>query len=1188
MPRWPAPVLLAGTLLAGHQVPAAMLDPGTVLARQSWWDNRDFDWYRSQIPIFESPDAEIDRTYYYRWELLTKHLTYGAPETGYTFTEFIDRPFWSGAYGAISCPLGHQMYEARWLRDRRIVEDFARYWFETPGAQPRSYSNWYGDAVWATYLVTADSAFLRSVLPYMVQQYQGWMAEHWDPKHRMFQWDGLHDGMEVNINSKQTADTVDGAPGFRPTLNSYLFADARAIARAATLLGDPTLGREYAARAADLKARVQQELWDPRREFFLHQSARDEQGGIKALSRTYETGPYAGNPHGRELIGYVPWQFHLPDPGYERAWRFLMDTAYFAAPFGPTTAERHDPLFAVSKTCCVWLGNAWPYATTQTLVAMANLLNDYRQQVVTRADYFRLLRQYAVAQRKEGRPYIAEAADPDNGSWAGHDTYYHSEHYFHSGFVDLVITGLVGLRPRADDSLEVNPLVPEGWDWFALDRVSYRGRQVSIVWDRTGRRYGRGVGLSLLVDGRRVAQAPGIRRMVVSMGPAPALSPVDRPVNLAVNNGRVMFPLITASYSAPATPPHYLSDGNVWYHQSPPNRWTAAGSGNGTDWVELDFGMPRRVESVKLYFLDDARDVRPPAGYLLERWAGNRWMNIEEQRRLPATPEGHKANEVRFDPVETSRLRLVLTHQPGASSGLSEIEAWAHTPLPLVEPATPSGNLAFNPGGAAFPRLSASYTSAGDRLEQANDARIAYTRYSRNRWSARGTPNPSDWLQVEFAAPQRVNRVELHFVADGRGLAAPRTATVEYWDGGRWLAATVQRQLPAMPEGSALNTIWITPVETNRVRVRFEHAAPAVTAVTELLVWGEDQALKPEPFGTLPTGEAVERYTLRNRNGIEVRVMTYGGIITSLKTPDRNGTPGDIVLGYDSLAGYLRSSPYFGAIVGRYGNRIAKGRFTLDGTEYRLAVNNGPNHLHGGIRGFDKVVWAAESFRNDSASGVILRHTSPDGDEGYPGTLKAAVTYTLTDRNELAIDYEATTDKPTQVNLTQHSYFNLAGRGDILGHQLTLPADRYVPVDPTLIPTGVLAPVQGTAFDFRTPHAVGARIGADDEQLRRGGGYDHTFVVNRTGPGPALAATLTDPVSGRTLEIRTTEPGVQFYSGNFLDGSITGKGGTVYRYRTGLALEAHHFPDSPNQPQFPSTILRPGETYRSRTVWTFR
>jgi aldose 1-epimerase len=347
-------------------------------------------------------------------------------------------------------------------------------------------------------------------------------------------------------------------------------------------------------------------------------------------------------------------------------------------------------------------------------------------------------------------------------------------------------------------------------------------------------------------------------------------------------------------------------------------------------------------------------------------------------------------------------------------------------------------------------------------------------------------------------------------------------------------------------------------------------------------------ALTRAAFGQLPDGTAVESFTLRNAHGIEVRAITYGGIIVSLRVPDRAGRFDDVVLGYDDLAGYLRQSPYFGAIVGRYGNRIAKGRFTLDGKTYTLATNNGPNHLHGGVKGFDKVVWKAEPTSVAGGAAVTFRYTSPDGEEGYPGALSARVTYTLTDRDELSFEYAATTDKPTPVNLTQHSYFNLAGAGhDILGHELTIDADRFTPVDATLIPTGQLAPVSGTPFDFRRPTAIGARIGRDDEQLRRGGGYDHNFVINRTREGLVQAARLVDPGSGRMLDVQTTEPGVQFYTGNFLDGSITGKGGTVYSRRSGLCLETQHFPDSPNQPAFPSTILRPGKEYRSKTVLTF-
>ncbi|HEX9250196.1 MAG TPA: aldose epimerase family protein [Gemmatimonadaceae bacterium] len=347
------------------------------------------------------------------------------------------------------------------------------------------------------------------------------------------------------------------------------------------------------------------------------------------------------------------------------------------------------------------------------------------------------------------------------------------------------------------------------------------------------------------------------------------------------------------------------------------------------------------------------------------------------------------------------------------------------------------------------------------------------------------------------------------------------------------------------------------------------------------------------PFGRTANGQPVELFTLTNAHGIEVRLTNYGGIITSLRTPDRSGRFDDIVLGYDSLSGYLRNSPYFGAIVGRYGNRIAKGRFTLDGTTYRLAVNNGPNSLHGGIRGFDKVVWNAEPFRNDGAEGVTLEYTSADMEEGFPGTLRARVTYTLTDDNRLMVDYQATSDKPTPVNLTQHSYWNLAGDGsrDILAHVLTINADSMTPVDSTLIPTGEISPVTGTPFDFRTPMPIGARIDQrQNTQIRYGGGYDHNFVLNRGNAGAdslVHAAHVAEPSTGRTLDIFTTEPGIQFYSGNFLDGSITGKAGHIYRYRYGLALETQHYPDSPNHTNFPSTILRPGRQYRSRTVFAF-
>jgi len=342
-------------------------------------------------------------------------------------------------------------------------------------------------------------------------------------------------------------------------------------------------------------------------------------------------------------------------------------------------------------------------------------------------------------------------------------------------------------------------------------------------------------------------------------------------------------------------------------------------------------------------------------------------------------------------------------------------------------------------------------------------------------------------------------------------------------------------------------------------------------------------------FGQLPDGTQVESFTLTNQNGVEVRAITYGGIITSLRVPDRNGRFADVVLGYDDLAGYLTETPYFGAIVGRYGNRIAYGRFTLDGNSYSLATNNGPNHLHGGIKGFDKVVWAAEPFERADDVGVVFSYTSPDGEEGYPGNLAVQVTYALTNRNELSFEYYAVTDKPTPVNLTQHSYFNLAGdgSGDILDHRLTIYAGYFTPVDSTLIPSGAIAPVTGTPFDFRSATEIGARIEQDEEQLRYGQGYDHNFVLDRADSALAHAAQVYEPETGRLMAVYTTEPGVQFYTGNFLDGSITGKAGHVYQRRYGFCLETQHFPDSPNQPEFPATILRPGAEYRSRTEYVF-
>ncbi|MEW2355027.1 aldose epimerase family protein [Spirillospora sp. NPDC029432] len=371
-------------------------------------------------------------------------------------------------------------------------------------------------------------------------------------------------------------------------------------------------------------------------------------------------------------------------------------------------------------------------------------------------------------------------------------------------------------------------------------------------------------------------------------------------------------------------------------------------------------------------------------------------------------------------------------------------------------------------------------------------------------------------------------------------------------------------------------------------------AGPVPSAGAAPAAPGSAPGISKEPFGRLADGTAIERYTLSNGRGMRVRVLTYGGIVQSLEVPDRRGRPGNVALGFASLDGYTSeayttANPYFGAIIGRYGNRIGGAEFTLDGTTYELAANNGPNSLHGGDKGFDERVWKAVPAKEDGNVSLRMTRTSPDGEEGYPGTLETAVTYTVTARGELRISYRATTDRPTVVNLTNHTYFNLAGEGsgDVYDHRLQVNASRYTPVDSTLIPTGGLAPVRGTPFDFTRPHAIGERIRDGHPQILIGQGYDHNYVLDRAGSGLARAARVTEPSSGRTMEVLTTEPGLQFYSGNFLTGTLKGTSGKVYRQGDGFCLETQHFPDSPNQPRFPSTTLRPGQVYDTTTVYAF-
>jgi hypothetical protein len=840
--------LIASLLGSPQRSSAQLLDKQRLLDAETFWDNRDWDWYKEQIPFFECPDPDINTTYYYRWELLTKHLTYGAPNSGYSFTEFIDRPFWSGAYGAISCPAGHQLYEARWLRDPRIAHDYSRYWFRTPGAQPRNYSTWLADSVWAIHLVRNDPEFATDLLRDLVEHFQGWKNRHFVPEAGMFWQTGHDDGMEFNINSRQTKDILRGAPGFRPSFNAYMWADAVAIARIAELAGDRQTADQFQHTADELKDLIQSQLWDKDRQFFFPMSRdREENEGhvVEPRTLTYQSGKFAGSRHGRELHGYVPWMFNLPDAdrGFEAAWKFLMDPQYFYAPFGPTTVERGDPQFLLQNWCCWWSGQSWPFATTQTLKALANVLHNYPNDLVTLEDYQNLFRIYTISHRKHGKPYLAEALHPETGSFEGHDGYNHSEHYFHSGYCDLLITGLVGLKPRTDNVLEVHPLAPADWDYFALDDLIYHGHRVSICWDRDGSRYGQGPGLHLLVDGQRLASSERMERLTAELPPRPTTAdssrtaPATVPVNYAVNNDGDYYPRVTVSHTGANSSPSKLIDGNYWYHLHPPNRWTTADSPSARDWIELDFGRPRALHTLKLYFLDDGQGIVPPQNFSIDVWVDQEWLPLTDQQRNLDEPTGRRANVVRFPLQEITKLRITLDHQPGQKSGLTELEAWGDAVLPVEPAPAPAGNLAYNPGGQPYPKAAASHTSRFDRLEAVNDGRIVFTPTPANRWTTYESKSDTDWLEIDFGSPQEIGRVELYLYDDRGGVQAPASYTIQVWAEGEWRDVPQARHEPEQPTGSMMNTVRFAPLSTSKLRVVFVHHERSRSGLTEIEVW---------------------------------------------------------------------------------------------------------------------------------------------------------------------------------------------------------------------------------------------------------------------------------------------------------------------------------------------------------------
>ena len=636
-------------------------------------------WFEANIPFLDVPDSDIQQVYYYRWVTYKEHLTYTSPIYGWLSTEFLQPVSYGAPYGGVDAAAGHQTTEGRWLRNQQYTKDNINYWLGGPGQFPKpetyadnpdtsdwahEYSFWIGTAVWQTYLAHGDVDFAESELPLLIRQYQGWDS-HYNPTLGLYWQYPVWDATEYSPASFESNDPYHGGAGYRPTINSYQYGDAQAIADIATLAGQSNVANDYNKSASRIRRATRQTLWDPTRQFF------------------YDL-PLANNPtmallDTREEEGFVPWMFELPTASDAVALDELLDPNGFAAAYGPTTAERRSRWFDYEdQTCCHWDGPSWPYETSQTLTGLANLLIDYpAQRFFTDADYVNLLHTYAATQFKNGLPYVAEAHDADAADWI-YDTPDHSEDYNHSTYDDNVISGLIGLRGQPGNSLVVSPLAPANWSYFALENAPYHGHNVSVIWDRTGARYGQGRGLRVFVDGRLAARRATIGPIRLSV-PAPITqSNTCGLVDFAVNTQRYSYdPQPFASDTFSGDNVFNGIDGIVYRVGIPEDsRWTSYASPNQSDDYGVNFQRPVTLREVRLNFYDDGGGVRVPASYDLQYWNGSAWASIPDQTRLDPTPVPNGLTRVVFPALTTSQIRVVAPNAGGGTGwGLSELSA---------------------------------------------------------------------------------------------------------------------------------------------------------------------------------------------------------------------------------------------------------------------------------------------------------------------------------------------------------------------------------------------------------------------------------------------------------------------------------------------------------------------------------
>ncbi|KAF5664941.1 coagulation factor 5 8 type domain-containing protein [Fusarium circinatum] len=640
----------------------------------------DQPWFEKNIPLLEIPDKQIQEVYYYRWQTYKEHLVYTGTEYGYVASEFLNPVSYGAPYGGIVAAAGHHITEGRWIRDTRYGQDIAKYWLTGPGQFPKpmrddvnkdtcdwahEYSFWAATALWKQYLVTGDREFVVGQLTNLVKQYRGW-DNHYSDSLGLYWQVPVWDATEYTAASYESSDPYHGGAGFRPTINSYQYGDAIAIAKIAALSGDSDLENEYRRRAESLRVAVQKHLWDNESKFYKHQARDDNPSG--SLLGT------------REIMGYLPWMFEMPcNESQPAAFSQLKDPQGFFSRFGPTTAERRSKWFMYeAENCCRWDGPSWPFATSQTLTAVENVLHDYpAQNYITPEDYYGMLYRYAQTQYKNGQPYVAEAHHPDGDKWM-YDGYNHSEDYNHSTFVDNVLAGLIGLRAQSGETIVVNPLTPSTWDYFAVENVAYHGHSITVLWDKIGSVYNRGQGLRVYVDGQLAGSRGTIGLIKAEVGPSLPTCVPSR-INIAANGQRdPQLPIAFASYTSPADDPMRAINGMIFRTGIPQNsRWTSYNSPNPKDHFGVDLHEDQAIDNVRLFFYDDSDGVRIPTSYDLQYWTGNVWVTVPGQIRSPMPASSNAETTIKFPPISTSRLRVVAPNAgSGVGWGLSEFEIW--------------------------------------------------------------------------------------------------------------------------------------------------------------------------------------------------------------------------------------------------------------------------------------------------------------------------------------------------------------------------------------------------------------------------------------------------------------------------------------------------------------------------------